>query len=53
MLVASTRGAISGLIIEMMEDHIRHQVVDPEHEPDPDRARGATDLIDVPRSYLK
>jgi DNA-binding FrmR family transcriptional regulator len=53
MLVASVRGAISGLTAELMEEHIRHHVVDPDHEGDPDKAKGAADLIEVVRSYLK
>jgi DNA-binding FrmR family transcriptional regulator len=53
MLVASMRGAINGLTVELMEDHIRHHVVDPAHEADPDRAKGAAELIDVMRTYLK
>lgn len=53
MLVASMRGAINGLIAEVMEDHIRHHIVDPANEPDADRAKGATELIDVLRTYLK
>ncbi len=53
MLVASMRGAINGLILEVMEEHIVHHVVDPGHEADPDRARGASELIDVLRTYLK
>ncbi len=53
MLVASMRGAINGLTAELMEDHIRHHVVDPDAEPDPERAQGAADLIEVVRTYLK
>jgi DNA-binding FrmR family transcriptional regulator len=53
MLVASMRGAINGLTAEVMEDHIRHHVVDPAHERDADRARGASELIEVLRTYLK
>lgn len=53
MLVASVRGAINGLTAELLEDHIRHHVVDPAHEKDPEKARGAADLIDVVRTYLK
>lgn len=53
MLVASMRGAVIGLTAELMEDHIRHHVVDPDSEPDADRARGAAELIDVVRTYLK
>jgi DNA-binding FrmR family transcriptional regulator len=53
MLVASIRGAVGGLTTELLEDHIRHHVVDPAHEKDPERARGAADLIEVVRTYLK
>jgi DNA-binding FrmR family transcriptional regulator len=53
MLVASLKGAINGLTAELMEDHIRHHVVDPAREPDADRAKGASDLIEVVRAYLK
>ena len=53
MLVASVRGAVNGLTVELVEDHIRNHVVDPAHEPDPKRAQGAAELIDVVRTYLK
>ena len=53
MLVASVRGAVGGLTTELLEDHIRHHVVDPAHEKDPDKAKGAADLIEVVRTYLK
>lgn len=52
-LVASVRGALNGLTIELIEDHIVHHVVDPDSEPDADKARGAADLIEVVRTYLK
>ena len=52
-LVASVRGAINGLTVELIEDHIVHHVVDPNKEPDAERAKGAADLIDVVRTYLK
>jgi len=53
MLVASMRGAINGLTAELMEDHIRHHVVNPDSEQDEARAKGAAELIDVLRTYLK
>ena len=52
-LVASVRGAINGLTVELIEDHIRHHVVDPDTDNDPHRAEGAAELIDVIRTYLK
>ena len=52
-LIASVSGAMNGLMAEVMEDHIRMHVVDPARETDPDRAKGAGELIDVVRTYLK
>jgi DNA-binding FrmR family transcriptional regulator len=52
-LVASIRGAVNGLTAELMEDHIRSHVSDPETEDDTARAKGATELIAAVRSYLK
>lgn len=52
-LIASVRGAMNGLMAEVMEDHIRLHVVDPATDPDPERAKGAAELIDVVRTYLK
>ncbi|MBW4024570.1 MAG: metal/formaldehyde-sensitive transcriptional repressor [Proteobacteria bacterium] len=53
MLVASLRGAVQGLSAEVMEDHIRNHVVNPDTDPDPERAQGAAELIEVVRTYLR
>jgi DNA-binding FrmR family transcriptional regulator len=53
MLVASVRGAVNGLTAELLEDHIRHHVIDPAQERDSKKAQGAADLIDFVRTYLK
>ena len=50
-LVASVRGAINGLTAQLIEEHLRHHVVEPSHEPD--RLRGAEELVEVVRTYLK
>jgi DNA-binding FrmR family transcriptional regulator len=52
-VIASVRGAMNGLMAEVMEDHIRFHVVDPARDPNVERARGAQELIDVVRTYLK
>lgn len=52
-LIASARGAINGLMAEVLEDHIRTQILDPLREPDPTRALAAEDLIEVVQCYLK
>jgi len=52
-LIAGARGAINGLMAEVMEDHIRAHLNDPARESDTQRAHAAEELIDVVRSYLK
>ncbi|CAN7217594.1 metal/formaldehyde-sensitive transcriptional repressor [Rhizobium sp. LjRoot254] len=52
-LVASVRGAMTGLTGELIEDHIREHIADPVRDPDPVRAQGAADLIEVVRRYMK
>ena len=52
-LVASVRGAVNGLTVELIEDHVREHVSNPETDTDEERAQGATDLIQVIRTYLK
>jgi DNA-binding FrmR family transcriptional regulator len=52
-MAASVRGAMTGLTTELIEDHIREHVVNPDKDEDPVRAQGAAELIDIIRSYLK
>ena len=51
--VAACRGALSALTSEILEDHIRFHVLDPDAKPNSKRARAAEELIDVVRAYLK
>ncbi len=53
MLVASMRGAINGLTAEVMEDHIRHHIIDPDQHPNSEQGKGAAELIEVLRTYIK
>jgi FrmR/RcnR family transcriptional regulator, repressor of rcnA expression len=50
-LIAGARGAINGLMAEVIEDHVHSHLVDSVHESE--RAQAADELIDVVRSYLK
>jgi len=52
-LVASVRGAITGLTAELIEDHVRGHISNPDTDEDDARARGAAELIDIVRTYLK
>jgi FrmR/RcnR family transcriptional regulator, repressor of frmRAB operon len=51
--IAACRGALNGLMAEVVEGHIRHHLVDPDRRPTSDQARAARELIDVVNSYLK
>ena len=51
--IAACRGAINGLMTEIIEGHIRFHVVDPDEQPTTDRAKAAQELIDVVKAYLK
>jgi DNA-binding FrmR family transcriptional regulator len=50
-LAASVRGATNGLVVELLEDHLRNHVVDA--ESDAMRRSGAAELIEVMRRHLK
>jgi len=52
-LIAGVRGAIAGLMAEVVEDHVRTHLVDAEKHPDALRADAAEQLLDVLRTYLK
>ena len=51
--IAACRGAISGLMAEVIEGHIRFHIVDPDEKPESEKARAAQQLMDVVNSYLK
>ena len=51
-LLAATRGGLNGLMAEVMEDHIREHVAGPAIDSAV-RAKGADELVDIIRTYLK
>lgn len=51
--VTAARGALNGLVAEMIEDHVRHHVLDPREKVSPKRAQAADELIDIVRAYVK
>ena len=52
-LIAGCRGAINGLLAEVVEDHIRTHLVDPDKDPGALNVDAADQLIDVVHSYFK
>jgi DNA-binding FrmR family transcriptional regulator len=51
-VIASVRGAVNGLMAEVIEDHVRCHV-GAASLPARERAEGTDELIDVVRTYLK
>ena len=52
-LIAGARGAMAGLMAEVVEDHVRTHLVDSERYPNALNTEGAEQLLDVVRTYLK
>ncbi len=51
--VAATRGALNGLMAQILEGHVREQVIDPGGEPTQAQLEAADELVDVVKAYLK
>ena len=52
-LIAGVRGAVAGLMAEVVEDHVRTHLVDDEKHPGALNAEAAEQLLEVVRTYLK
>jgi FrmR/RcnR family transcriptional regulator, repressor of frmRAB operon len=52
-LIAGVRGALAGLMAEVVEDHVREHLVDAEKYPGALNTEAAEQLLDLIRSYLK
>lgn len=52
-LIAGARGAMAGLMAEVVEDHVRTHLVDPALHPGALNTEAADHLMDVIRTYLK
>jgi DNA-binding FrmR family transcriptional regulator len=52
-MIAGVRGSVAGLMAEVVEDHIRTHLVDPERNPGALNAGAADQLIEVVHTYLK
>jgi DNA-binding FrmR family transcriptional regulator len=52
-LMAACRGALNGLMAEVMEGHIRFHVLAPGDGKNSPQLKAAEELIDVVRAYLK
>ncbi len=52
-LIAACRGAMNGLMAEVLEGHVRMHVLDPDKNPTSQQAKAAQELLDVVKAYLK
>jgi FrmR/RcnR family transcriptional regulator, repressor of frmRAB operon len=52
-MIAGIRGGVAGLMAEVVEDHIRTHLVDPDRNPGALNADAADQLIEVVHTYLK
>jgi len=52
-LIAAARGAMAGLMAEVVEDHVRTHLVDETQYPGALQHEAAEQLLDVVRTYLK
>jgi len=52
-LMAACRGALNGLMAEVMEGHVRFHVLSPNSDKNSAQVQAAEELIDVVRAYLK
>jgi DNA-binding FrmR family transcriptional regulator len=51
--ISACRGAINALVAELLHEHIRFHVLDPNQNPASEKARATQELIDVIRAYLR
>ncbi|WP_298352081.1 metal/formaldehyde-sensitive transcriptional repressor [Rhodoblastus sp.] len=52
-LIAAARGAMAGLMAEVVEDHVRSHLVDEARHPGALDKEAAEQLLDLVRAYLK
>jgi DNA-binding FrmR family transcriptional regulator len=52
-LLTAARGAINGIMAEVVEDHIHMHMIDESRKPSRSEAEAASELVDVLRSYIR
>ncbi len=52
-LIAGVRGAMAGLMAEVVEDHVRNHLLNPQSTPPALDLQAAEQLFEVIRAYLK
>jgi DNA-binding FrmR family transcriptional regulator len=52
-MIAGVRGSVSGLMAEVVEDHVRTHLIDANRKRDPEKPSAAEELVEVVHSYLR
>jgi DNA-binding FrmR family transcriptional regulator len=52
-VVASCRGALNGLMSELIEDHVMMHVLDLKKKPSAEQKKAADQLLSIVKTYLK
>jgi DNA-binding FrmR family transcriptional regulator len=52
-LVTASRGAINGIMAEVLNDHIRTHMIDASRKPTKSEVAAAEELVEVLRSYVQ
>jgi DNA-binding FrmR family transcriptional regulator len=52
-LIAATRGAINGMMAEVVNGHIQTHMIDPNRTPSQAERDAAIELVDVLRTYIR
>lgn len=52
-LLTAARGAINGMMAEVVEDHIQIHMLHPKRKPSAEETEAADELVEVLRSYIK
>ena len=51
--IVAVRGAMNGLMVQVIEDHVQTHIASADIKSNAERGRGADELIDVVRAYFK
>jgi DNA-binding FrmR family transcriptional regulator len=51
--LSACRGAMDALMVELLEDHVRYHLLDPDLDSRSREAKAARDLIDSLKTYLR
>lgn len=52
-LITATRGAVHGIMAEVVNEHIRTHMIDPDRTASPGEHEAAVELVEVLRTYIR